>query len=340
MTSELYDTITRCAMKAKPLIVTMSKKILKHTLRFLFSLSWSNITFLFCLYVFFDAIRAAMHLARRQNSKLTNNAIAVEGTTTRNSQSATQQRKRQRKSDKSKRGTTTGSSRDRNQATLRQSNPPVAERPPVSPTPKELSSDVRNCSNDAMQEPVMNSWPPSCSNLPDKTQDGEDDKNGGGTVKRYISLLSGMNSTNATPSSRRSVGETTSPRDMEQSSSSSQDRRDDIHDDQNDEVFLGDVDERRLRCDSEAGDAKLSEMTNVLSKRLVGVSIREFFDTCWNGSPAFYQTWLQRRGYANIVIHDWEYAVKDGDLRGRWCGENYAQRRVSVDATDSLSLAD
>ncbi len=298
------------------------------------SLSWSDIAFIFCIYVFYDALRTVRRISRLQKGAKT---ISTPGTT-RNRQPTQrqQQQRRPRRSD--------ASSRQQQPIASANSHLNKATNSDQAGNRSESSDGASGLSQIRIGKSSVGALKESQDFLRSNLQKSDS------KVKRYISLFSGMSPTNSSQArnaiSRQAAqslvsNELSPPKtyqiDLQEDSAVCNDvlhynSQDHELDDHSEAVYLGDVDERDLRDTVSRPDAKLHEMNILVSKRLTGVSIQEFFETCWsetNGKTSFYETWLQSRGKTNIVIYDWEYATKDGDLRGRWCGEHYTQRRVS-----------
>ena len=82
-------------------------------------------------------------------------------------------------------------------------------------------------------------------------------------------------------------------------------------------------------------DSTLQKMDIIVNKRLKGVSIPEFYEIVWsegnktNREPLL-GPWLEENGKREITVGDWEFADKTGEFVGKWCGEKYQQKRVSV----------
>lgn len=82
-------------------------------------------------------------------------------------------------------------------------------------------------------------------------------------------------------------------------------------------------------------DVTLQKMDIIVNKRLKGVSIPEFYEVVWsegnktNREPLL-GPWLEKNGKREITVGDWESADEAGDFVGKWCGEKYKQKRVSV----------
>jgi hypothetical protein len=82
-------------------------------------------------------------------------------------------------------------------------------------------------------------------------------------------------------------------------------------------------------------DDKIKTMDIIVSKRLKGVSIPEFYEIVFSegnrtDKEPLYGPWLEENGKKDVKVGDWEFAKGAEEFEGKWCGEKYTQKRVSV----------
>jgi hypothetical protein len=82
-------------------------------------------------------------------------------------------------------------------------------------------------------------------------------------------------------------------------------------------------------------DEKIKNMDIIVSKRLKGVSIPDFYAIAFSegnrtGKEPLYGPWLEENGKKNVKVGDWEFTEGAEEFEGKWCREKYKQKRVSV----------
>jgi VAD1 Analog of StAR-related lipid transfer domain len=71
-------------------------------------------------------------------------------------------------------------------------------------------------------------------------------------------------------------------------------------------------------------DEKVAEMDIVISKKMKGVSIPDYYSTTWAETTPFYANWLEASGKMDVSVGDWQ----EGEVQGEWCREIYQRQRI------------
>ena len=80
-------------------------------------------------------------------------------------------------------------------------------------------------------------------------------------------------------------------------------------------------------------DPVMSKMETLLTKRIPGISIQQYYDSVWSegegtNCPPFYGPTLEEMGSLKVLVTPWEVASSDGPLfQNVWCGDDYERRR-------------
>lgn len=84
-------------------------------------------------------------------------------------------------------------------------------------------------------------------------------------------------------------------------------------------------------------DSTLAKMQIIVNENLVGVNVRQLFQTCWDESldednkndpvSSFYATWLKTQEVNfDVYVGSWE--KDENGFINQWCGEKYTRKRV------------
>jgi hypothetical protein len=82
-------------------------------------------------------------------------------------------------------------------------------------------------------------------------------------------------------------------------------------------------------------DEKIKKMDIIVSKRLKGVSIPDFYAIAFSegnrtDKEPLFGPWLEENGKKEVKVGDWEFAEGAKEFEGIWCKDKYKQKRVSV----------
>lgn len=81
-------------------------------------------------------------------------------------------------------------------------------------------------------------------------------------------------------------------------------------------------------------DDTLKKMNVIINKRLLNVSIPDYYAIAWSeggrtDKTPLYGPWLKESGKQDIDVGTWEFADDENEFVGDWDGEKYPQKRVS-----------
>lgn len=74
-------------------------------------------------------------------------------------------------------------------------------------------------------------------------------------------------------------------------------------------------------------DEVLKKMDIILTKRIKGLTVQQFYDTVWKEDPPLYKPWLETSGKKDVVVQQWQRRL-EGPYTGTWDGEEYDQQRT------------